>query len=201
MKSESMLYSRYFTYIKPIYKLPVVRNYGPTIFTLFVSALFIFFAIKPTVETILLLQKQIDDSNQVLEKATEKVNNLSLGKKNYDELDPVIKQKISLAIPDVVSLQSLIRSLEETTRIHEASVAALQIQPIIIETKVDQALGKPSEISFTFNIEGGYTDLIEILEEFKRSSRLISIENLSLSKVREGGTLIMSLSGKAYFFK
>ena len=201
MKSESQFYSRYFTYIKPVVKLPIVRNYGPTIFTLFAITIFIFFAIKPTVETILVLQKKIDDSNQVLEKATQKVNSLSLGKKNYDSLGQNITQKISAAIPDTVSLRSLIQNLEQNTKAREASISALQIQPLIVNTKVDQKLGSLSEISFTFNIEGSYANLIEVLQDLKRSSRLISIENLSLSKVPEGEGLIMSLSGKAYYIK
>ncbi len=201
MKSESQFYSRYFTYIKPVAKLPIVKNYGPTIFTLFAITIFIFFAIKPTVETILVLQKKIDDSNQVLEKATQKVNSLSLGKKNYDSLDQNITQKISAAIPDTVSLRSLIQNLEQSAKAHEASISALQIQPLTVNTKVDQALGSLSEISFTFNIEGGYANLIEVLQDLKRSSRLISIDNLSLSKVAEGEGLIMSLSGKAYYIK
>lgn len=201
MKSESQFYSRYFIYIKPVAKLPIVKNYGPTIFTLFAITIFIFFAIKPTVETILVLQKKIDDSNQVLEKATQKVNNLSLSRKNYDSLGQNITQKISAAIPDTVSLRSLIQNLEQSAKAREASISALQIQPLIINTKVDQKLGSLSEISFTFNVEGSYANLIEVLQDLKRSSRLISIENLSLSKVAEGEGLIMSLSGKAYYIK
>ena len=201
MKSESQFYSRYFTYIKPVAKLPIVKNYGPTIFTLFAMTILIFFAIKPTVETILVLQKKIDDSNQVLEKATQKVNSLSLGKKNYDSLGQNITQKISAAIPDTVSLRSLIQNLEQSAKAREASISALQIQPLIVNTKVDQKQGNLSEISFTFNIEGSYANLIEVLQDLKRSSRLISIENLSLSKVQEGAGLIMSLSGKAYYIK
>lgn len=201
MKSKSLLYSRYFTYIKPITKIPIVKNYGPTIFTLFMVSIFIFFAIKPTVATILVLQKKLVDSNLVLEKVTHKVNNLSLGKKNYDSLSQNITQKISAAIPDTVSLQSLIQNLEQSAKAREASVSALQIQPLIVTTKADKELGKLSEISFTFNIEGNYANLIAVLQDLKTSSRLISVESLSLSKVSEGTGLIMSLSGKAYYIK
>lgn len=201
MKSESQFYSRYFTYIKPVAKLPIVKNYGPTIFTLFAITIFIFFAIKPTVETILVLQKKIDDSNQVLEKATQKVNSLSLGKKNYDSLDQDITQKISAAIPDTVSLRSLIQNLEQSAKAHEASISALQIQPLTINTKGDQKLGTLSEISFTFNIEGAYKNLISVLQDLAISSRLVTVESLSLSEVNEGQGLIMSLSGKAYYLK
>lgn len=201
MKDQSSVYSRYFTYIKPFTKLPIVKNYGPIIFTLLITAIFLVFAIKPTVETILVLQKKITDSTAVLEKVTQKAQNLSLGKKNYDNLDPDIKNKISLAIPDSAGLRSTIQNLEQTARLHDASVSALQIQPVVIDTKKDSQVGKLSEISFTFNIEGSYDNLISLLQDIKTSSRLISIDSLSLSKVSEGPGLIMSLSGKVYYLQ
>ena len=201
MKSKSIIYSRYFTYIKPITKLPIIRNYGSAIFTLLTMSLLIFFAIKPTAETILVLQKKLADQDEVLQKITQKANDLSQGKKNYDNLDQNIKEKISAAITDTVSLKSLVQTLEQTAATHEASVSALQIQPLIVNTEVADQMGTLFEISFTFNAEGDYQNLIALLQDIKSSSRLISIENLSMSKVSDSQTLILSLSGKAYFIK
>lgn len=201
MKSRSLLYSRYFTYIEPLAKLPIVKNYGPAIFTLLTISILVFFAIKPTAETILVLQKKLADSDEVLQKITEKANNLSLGKKNYDSLDQTIKSRIPAAIPDTVDLKSVIQTLEQMARSHEASVSALQIQPLIIDTKADNKMGTLSEISFTFNTEGDYKNLVALLQDFKSSDRLISIDSLSLSKTSEGSSLVMSLSGKAYYLK
>ena len=81
MKNKSTLYSRYFTYIKPISKLPIIKNYGPTIFTLLTISILTIFAIRPTVETILVLQKKLADEEEILQKVTDKVNNLSLGQR------------------------------------------------------------------------------------------------------------------------
>lgn len=201
MKSESQIYSRYFTYIKPITRLPIVKTYGSTIFTLLVTAIFIFFAIKPTVETILVLQKKLEDSNQVLKKVNQKANNLSAGKANFEKLDSSLKDKLSAAIPDTVSLRSVIQSLEQSAKVHEASISALQIQPLMLETKRDYRPGTLAEISFTFNVEGQYKNLISLLQDLRSSARLISIDSLSLSKLSEGGGLIMSITGKAYYLK
>lgn len=201
MKSQSNLYSRYFTYIKPITRLPIIKNYGPTIFTLLTISILIIFAIKPTVETILILQKKLADEDEVLQKITQKVNNLSLGKKNYDNLDQNIKERISAGVTDTISLKSLVQALEQTAKVHEASVSALQIQPLVIDTKIRSQMGVLSEISFTFNAAGDYKNLIALLQDLKSSSRLISIDSLSVSKVSDDKTLIMSLSGKAYYLK
>lgn len=201
MKSKSSLYSRYFTYIKPIGKLPIVKNYGSAIFTLITMSIMILFAIKPTVETIIVLQKKLADEEEVLQKVTQKANNLAQGKKNYDNLSQDIKDKISAAVTETVSLKSLMLSLEQAAKVHQASISALQVQPLTIDAKTDNQLGTLSEISFTFNTEGDYKNLIGLLQDLKRSSRLISIDSLSMSKTEETKTLIMSLSGRAYYLK
>lgn len=200
MKSRSTLYFRYFTYIKPFTKLPIIKNYGPSIFTLLTMSILILFAIKPTVETILVLQKKIADSEQVLQKVTTKANNLSLGKKNYDNLDKSIKDQISTAIPNNVALQSLIHSLEQTAQTHQATISALQVQPLTIDTKLDDKMRSLTEVSFTFNTQGSYKNLVALLQDLKVSSRLISIDSLSMTN-SEGSGLNMSLSGKAYYLK
>jgi len=201
VKSKSTIFSRYYTYIKPITKLPIIRNYGPTIFTLLTMSVLIFFAIKPTVETILILQKKLADQEIVLQAITQKADNLSQGKKNYDNLNPNIKEKISAAITDTVSLKSLVQTLEQTADIHESSVSALQIQPLVVDTKAENQMGSLVELAFTFNTEGEYQDLVAILQDLKNSSRLISIEGVSISKINDGQALIMSISGKAYYFE
>lgn len=201
MKNETSQYSRYFTYIKPFTKLPIIKNYGSTIFALLTISILTFFAIKPTIETILVLQKQLADQTEVLQKVTQKANDLSLGKKNYDNLDQDIKSKIVNAIPDSLTLKSVIQTLDQSAVIHEASISALQIQPLVIDTKTTNQPGILSEVSFVFNTEGNYQNLVSLLQDIRRSSRLISIDSLSMSKASEGETLIMSLSGRAYYLK
>lgn len=201
MRNKSNKYFRYFTYIKPLVRLPIVRTYGTTIFTILIMTIFVFFAIKPTVETILVLQKKLDDSNQVLEKLKKKAESLSLGKKNYDNLDSSVKNRIQATIPDSVELKSVTQTLEEAAKLNDASISALQIEPQVLETKLDNKIGTLSEIGFTFNVEGSYSNVVLLLQDLSTSSRLISIDKLSISKVSEGQGVIMSTSGKAWYLK
>lgn len=201
MKNKSNIYFRYFTYIKPVVKLKVIRTYGSTIFTIFVMAIFVFFAIKPTIETILVLQKKLQDSNQVLRQVEEKVGNLSQGKENYENLDPIVKTRINAAIPDTAELKTLIQALEETAIRYDSSISALQIQSHTLDVKVENQVGTISEISFIFNVEGEYQNLISLLQDLKSSSRLISQDSLTLTKVSEGDGLTMSISGKVWYLK
>ena len=201
MRSQTPIYSRYFTYIKPFTKLPIVKTYGSTIFTFLVMMIFILFAIKPTFQTILILQKQLANSNQILDKLNQKTITLDKAKQNFENLDPNIKSKIAAAIPDASTLRSVIQVLEKAAADHDASVSALQIQPQVFETKISTGSGTISEIPFTFNATGEYKNIILLLEDLKASNRLIAIDNLSLSKLSEGTSLIISITGKAYYIK
>jgi len=201
MKNESQIYSRYFTYVKPLTRLPIIKTYGSTIFTLIITIIFILYAIKPTVETILVLQKKLADETLVLEKINQKVSDLSKARQNFEKLDPSLKLKIEAAIPETIQLRSVTQTLEQTALRNQASVSALQIQPLSVETNAASELNTVSEVVFTFNVEGEYQKLISVLQDLKSSGRLISIDNMSLSKLSEGPGLIMSISGKAYYLK
>lgn len=194
-------YFRYFTYIKPVTKIPIIKTYGSIIFTLIMIIIFTLFAIKPTVETILVLQKKLEDSKEVLQKVTQKAQNLSLGKENYDNLEALFSSKVQPAIPDSISLSSLVLTLEGAALKQQASISALQIQPQSLEAKDISKTGTIAEIEFTFNIEGNYTNLVSVLQDLQISSRLVSINSLSFNKVTDEGALIMSITGRAYYIK
>lgn len=193
-------YSRYFTYIKPLTGIPIVKTYAPVIFTLLAMTIFIVFAIKPTIETILVLQKRLKDADAIVTEVNAKAENLSKGRENYQNLDKTVKDKIVSAVPDSIDLKSLIQTLEQSARSFEASVSALQVQPIALSVDQNPQL-KLQEVSFIFNVETSYQAASAILQNLKRSSRLISIDKLTLNRVGEGKNLIMSISGKAYFLK
>lgn len=198
---QTHLYSRYFTYIKPLTGIPIVKTYAPIIFTLLTMTVFVIFAIKPTIETILVLQKRLKDADAIVAQVNAKAENLSKGRENYQKLDKAIQDKIGSAVPDSIELKSLIQSLEQSAGNHEASVSALQIQPIALAVTQESQELKLQEVSFIFNVETSYQAATAILQDLKRSGRLISIDKLTLNRASEGKNLIMSISGKAYFLK
>jgi len=194
-------YSRYFTYIKPFTKIPIVKTYGSTIFTLISIIAFIFFAIKPTIETIVVLQKKIDNAKLTLSKITQKASDLTQATDNYKKLDENIKNKIETAIPNSVDLRLLISTLEQSAKRYVATISALQIQPIKIAQQQKDKVGTVAEIDFNFNLEGNYSNIVGLLHDLKTSARVLSINRVAISRGSEGTNLITSITGKAYYFK
>jgi Tfp pilus assembly protein PilO len=191
-------YFRYFTYIEPVIKTPLVRTYGSLILTIFALSIFTIFAIKPTIETILILQKDLQEQKQILSALNLKSQNLNLGSKNYQTLvTQGIKQKIDASIPLSPEIGQLVNVLESHSKVPSASLAAIQFQPFTISPGEEQTL---TEIPFIYNIEGSYESLLLVLGRLRSSERLVTIDNLTINKL-EGGGLLMSITGKAYYLK
>lgn len=196
-------YSRYYTYIKPAVENKYVRSSAPYVFSLLTITILTLFAIRPTVSTILNLQKQLEENQKVLASLEEKADNLSKAKRNYKNLNPSAKQKVKTSIPDQPSVISLISSLQSTSG-NTASASALQIQPTLL---IDNTLstGKArlnlGEVSFSYNVQGSFSQLLTILQNINRTPRLIDIDTLVVNKQTEEKTTVMSVTGKVYYLK
>lgn len=194
-------YSRYYTYIKPVIENKFVKSSSPYIFSLITMTVFILFAIRPTISTILNLQQNIDNHRQIYEALVRKENDLTTGRNNLQNIDPERRKKINAFIPENADVTSLISSLRNSSS-KEASVSALQIQPVILmDSKVipQKALLSLGEVSFSYNIQGVYGQLLPTLYNLQRSQRLLNINSVVLSS--QEGVTVLSVSGKAYFLK
>lgn len=194
-------YSRYYVYIKPVIGNKYVRSFAPYIFSLLSLIIFIIFAIRPTILTILELQKSIQDNQAVLNILNQKSKDLTDGKSNLEHMDPEIKNKINNSLPKTPAVTNLISNLQMSAT-NTASVSALQIQPITIynNTVNPKAAASLDELVFSFNTQGSYSQLISVLENLTKSSRLINFTSAIFSKTTEGATSL-SISGKGYYLK
>lgn len=194
--------SRYYTYIRPIMRNKFARTYSSLIFSIITISIFSFYAIRPTVTTILSLQKSIEEQNQVLKSLEEKVNNLVQGKKNYDEIPVSTKDKLNSLIPDNTDLPGLINSLTFAAEDAEATISGLQFQPIDVLPPNNQISknAQVNEVDFTLNVQGDFTGLMKLLSTLKRLDRLIKINSINFTQPLDGA-LVMSVVGKAYYLK
>lgn len=191
--------SRYFTYIEPVLKIPIIRTYGSLIFTILAMIIFILFAIKPTVETIILLQKDLENQKEIQSKLHQKITDIQTAETNLARIDQTTRARIESLIPKQPDLTGLIKVLEQSVS-EGASISAIQFQALSIEKPATDS-SKLTEINFTFNIQGTYDAIISVLQKLNTSSRLISVTNLVLNKVESSAGLLMSVSGKAYYLK
>lgn len=190
-------YSRYYTYIKPVIQNPIVRSFAPSIFSLITITVLTVFVLRPTVATILSLQKSAADNRKVLETLEKKAQDLTLGRKNLDAIDEQTKSKISGLLPITPSVVSLIATMRNNA---EASISAIQVQPLTLYSSSAPPAGlSADEIAFSLNMQGSFTQILTTLNNFSKSSRLIKIENINIGK--KDGPIVLSASAKAFYLK
>ncbi|MFA5932708.1 MAG: type 4a pilus biogenesis protein PilO [Microgenomates group bacterium] len=194
-------YSRYYVYIKPVITNKYVRSFAPYIFSLLALIIFTIFAIRPTVLTIIELQKSIQDNQKVLAVLQKKSEDLTNGKRNLDNLDQEIKNKINAKLPTNPAVTNLINNLQ-TSATNSASVSALQIQPVTIYKNTSDPTGKLTleELVFSFNTQGAYSQLTTVIDNVTKASRYLNLTSVVLSRSGEGG-ITLSISGKGYYLK
>lgn len=194
-------YSKYYVYIKPVIGNQYVKSTAPYIFSILAIIIFVIFAIRPTILTIISLQKNIKDNQQVLAVLDQKSQDLTDGKRNLDNLDPNIKTLINTRLPDTVEVTTLINDLQ-TAALKTASISALQVQPITIYSNTSSNPSKKNigEVLFSLNIQGSYPQLLQALDNIAKTPRLLNITSAIFSK-SAGGEIGLSVSGKAYYLK
>lgn len=194
--------SRYYTYIRPILRNKFAKTYSSLIFSLITITIFSYYAIRPTVTTILSLQKSIDEQTSILKRLQDKVSNLSQGKQNYENIPVEVKSKINSLVPDNPAVAQLINSLNYAAGQAEASVAGIQIQEVVLDSKKNQLNRNAplNQVDFTLNTQGTFPNLMKLLSSLKRTDRLFAITSVNFTQPIDS-SLIMSLSGKAYYVK
>lgn len=193
---------RYFTYIRPIIHNKFAVTYSPLIFSLITIGIFSYYAIRPTIQTILSLQKSIDEQTSVLNRLQEKVGKLAEGKQNYENINPDVKEKLENLVPDNPSLPQIINSLSYIGEQSEASISGLQFQSVTLENQknIISKDAPVNQVDFTLNTQGSFANLMKFLTSIKRADRLITIKTINFAQPADG-SLIMSITGMAYYLK
>lgn len=193
---------RFYTYIKPIVKNEKVRNYTYLAFSIISIIILSFFAIRPTIATIISLRKSLAEQTQILEQLQTKANNLSIAKSNYLNIPDQTKEKLDALVPQKTDVVTLVKQLNNLADLSEASISGLQLQPVEIinlTTPLNEVY-TVQEVNFTFNVSGNYPKFINILENSLATERLITISSVSINRSEEGIS-IMSLNAKSFFLK
>jgi len=198
-------YSRYYTYIKPVLKNKFVKTYSSIVFSIITITIFSLYAIRPTVSTIVSLQKSINEQQDILDKLIKKRQDLAEGRKNYQSIDDEIHDRLLNLVPDYTSLPNLMRDITSVTQINQASLSALQIEPLDLDGPPDQLNNKAAikEIPFSMSLQGSYPLLSKVLDSFTKTNRIIDLISINFNKPADASSNVinMTLSGKSYYLK
>jgi len=200
---------RYGLDLSRYYKIPAVQSTLSVVLSLFVVAIFILFAIKPTFVTIVKLQKSIEDSAKTLQTLTTKVAALERASTNLESLKPFLPM-IEASIPSKEAGYATLTSSVEliayqsgvaltTTTLGETLLYSRIFTPFT-PSKGESVIALP----FTARVVGSYGAISQFLQSLMKMDRIVHIE--SLTYAREGNVrsttesaTSLTISGEAYY--
>ncbi len=162
--------------------------------SLFTLSFFGFFAIRPTIITIVNLDRQLKDSEQVLSRIKEKQGDLAKLTAQQESL----KNEIALvekAIPNAPKIPYLSRQIETVALRNNVNLTSLNFGTVDVSKA---APGSLLSFSISITAEGSENDVNKFIRELTSIDRVLGFERFTTGKTKKdvfGGTIAM----KGYF--
>lgn len=193
-------FNRYYTMLEPLLAHPEIRAYTMLVLSLFTMSFFGYFAIRPTLTTVINLRQQIKDMHFVEQKLQDKINALSEAQVGYENIKPDL-EIISTALPPETRFPGFVKSLEKLATESGTIVVGLNFQNINLSSFEATAAASEIPIGFSLTISGDYANLADFVKRLSRFERLATIEKIGLAikKEKEKETLHLTLVGKTFY--
>lgn len=170
------------------------------VLTLCALSLFGLFAIRPTVSTILKLQKELSDNQFVFNQLETKIKNLSELRKQYSALQndlPAITSAITVQ-PDVHLLFAQIQSIAQTS-----SITIKKLQNFEVEVLRNDKSADKNYYSYSFSIAGigSFENISKFVSTITSMERVVNIEVFSINNTidQKNESLGFNIQGTAFF--
>lgn len=170
------------------------------VLTLLALSFFGFFAINPTILTILKLQKELSDSQFVYNQLDSKIKNLSILRNQYANLQndlPIIIDAVSTK-PDVHLLFAQIQTVAR-----ESNVKLSKLQNFEVEVLKNNKGPEKQYYSYSFSIggSGSFENISNFLSTVTSMQRVINIEVFAINNIssQDVASLGFNIQGAAFF--
>jgi len=181
-------YKNYSKVVDPFLTEPKKRIYISTIFSFLAISLFSWYGIRPTVQTILRLRREIADKIVINKQMEDKITSVIEAQATYEQSQDklyVIDQALP-ENPDVIPLTFQLRGIADDVG---ASISAINIPaaPILSRDSSKSASVKPGtvqEIPMTLTVEGSYLSLKAFLESMFRVRRILSVSSILMNETK-----------------
>lgn len=216
-KTEYERYRRYYQNLAPTLNKPKAHQYTAVVFSFLAVSLFGWYAIRPTMQTILFLKRDIADKIVVNQKMEEKISNLIEAYATFEEIEENLTM-LDQALPSdpaVFGLAGQIRALAA-----ESGVAIVGIQTQ--ETPIGGATASATarrptppklvDVPVTIIASGEFSQVHLFLQGLASLRRIVSVDTAifqPVSVVNEsttgaqivGSTLQLTVQAKTYYYQ
>lgn len=174
------------------------QKFFTIVLTLLALSFFGFFAINPTVSTILKLRKELSDSEFAYRELETKIKNLSILRKGYSSMQPdlpIVTDAITLQ-PDVHILFAQVQAIAQ-----KSNVKILKLQNFEVEIIKNNKTPGKKYYSYPFVIAGSglFENISDFVSTITNMQRIIDIDIFSISSAAEQSNLEFNIQASAFF--
>lgn len=204
-------YHRYRSFFLNIYELYKRREdfriFLELALTLTTISVFLVFALKPTIVTIIELVKDIKAKEETIAQLDNKLQNLkkaqSIMSENQNQL-----AVLELAIPDSPEPFSFTRQVEAAAAVNQASLSGIAYPSVTLagdislktKSKKDNFPAEATALVFSGSFGGPYENLVNLLTNLENTRRPIRFDAIAIgkqkSKESETETINLSVTGR-----
>jgi Tfp pilus assembly protein PilO len=175
-------FNRYYRQITPTLEKPKVRIYTTIVFSFLAISLFGWYAIRPTLQTIIFLNREIQDKTKLNNQLEQKIASLIEAQAAYQDAQPLllVLDEAIPALPEALDLTAQIRNI---TFSREATYSAISVNNIPLAKTETKAKSDLPNITKNFQeaveLTGDYKNLEAIITDIHRMRRLATMKSIS----------------------
>lgn len=188
--------------LNKFYSHPIARVSVSLILTIITVCFFALVAIKPTLDTMAQLIKQIDDRRTIDQKLSLKITALSTAQSELASKQQAAKI-LDIAVPSTPDFPLLLKELEKAAVENGVTISTLLTQTVPIERDPTAVTTTDFEsIPLTLTVNGSYQGVLGMLKTISNMQRVMVVDRIDIlpPTEKDATTLNMSLALRSFAF-
>lgn len=199
---------RYSQDLRRYYRLPAVQVSLTLVLSLFVMAIFILFALRPTIVAIVSLRQTITESESTLQKLNTKVTNLQNAANQLEALKPLLPA-VNTTIPNDGSRYSQLTkdveslAIQNGVSIESESMGSTLLFSRVLSPFVPSKNQSVVAMPYSVRVTGSFASVNGFLRGLMSMERVILVDSVTLTRDAGARTTVpiisLNISGNVYY--
>lgn len=163
------------------YNNPVARVSLELIFSILAVIFFAIFAVKPTLQTMSELVKEIEDKRALDEQLEQKIASLNTAQAQYQQFGSQL-YLLDEAIPKTANLVEGLKIVEKIASENNLIIQGISISAVPDELiKADESDALRESLTFNVDLTGDYLNIRQFIEDLMVSRRMMLVDQVNFS--------------------
>jgi len=190
-KNEYERYKKYYLSLEPKMAKPANRAYTAIILSFLTVSLFGWYALRPTMQTIFTLKREITDRTDINAKMEDKISALIEAQAAFDNISGSLPL-LSQALPGDTQPVRAVAQLQGLAHDTNVTITGISVQPVSLTNtpgKSPQPAANSSNFPLSITVAGKYTDVKNFIFGIQNLRRIMSLDSIAFSLKKESASV------------